>query len=617
MKPRRNRAGLSHERGALSVYTALIMTLLLGTAAMATDVGLWYSKRRDLQSATDAAALAAAYKPSQAQVIAADLLSRNGFGADTPPTVSTGTYCDNASLAPDARYFTGVVTCPNAGYVATAPNAVRISTQTEAPLGLSRALLPDGGPYRTSVSATAARIDEAAFQAGTGLVNLNGGIANALLGSLLGTTINLSAVQYDGLVNTDIDALSFLDALATHVNLSALTYDQVLQSRAQIGDVLDATIDVLDRQPNLTAIAAQALGGLLSLKAAIVGNPDIHLGNLLDLGVWKNQPVGGTTSPTALQADLNLFQLVSFAAQLANGRNAVAIPQLGLNLGPVASISLVATAIEPPQKPFFSFGPVGVQVHTAQIRIQLLLKLLDTGLLGNGVRLPLYIEVAPGEATLARIDCGLEPAKDATVTVNAIPGVAAIYIGEVNSNAMTNFSQAPTVSDANIIDLSVLGLLQLVSLTGKAKIQIPSQGQPAAQPLTFYQPLSGEVTKHEPPTNEGIIGPTSGEGQRARAVSTGLLGGLGQSLYNGLDLHAKLLLNLIVIDLKQGNCGGLLGLVCWGNGQQRTSLLGILASVLGALDPLVDGVLKALGLQLGTMDVWVTGVRCGVPVLVQ
>jgi uncharacterized membrane protein len=34
------------------------------------------------------------------------------------------------------------------------------------------------------------------------------------------------------------------------------------------------------------------------------------------------------------------------------------------------------------------------------------------------------------------------------------------------------------------------------------------------------------------------------------------------------------------------------------------------------VDPLVDGLLGALGVQLGFVDTWVTGVRCGVPVLV-
>jgi len=34
------------------------------------------------------------------------------------------------------------------------------------------------------------------------------------------------------------------------------------------------------------------------------------------------------------------------------------------------------------------------------------------------------------------------------------------------------------------------------------------------------------------------------------------------------------------------------------------------------VDPLLDSVLAALGIQLGDASVWVTGARCGVPVLI-
>jgi uncharacterized membrane protein len=41
-----------------------------------------------------------------------------------------------------------------------------------------------------------------------------------------------------------------------------------------------------------------------------------------------------------------------------------------------------------------------------------------------------------------------------------------------------------------------------------------------------------------------------------------------------------------------------------------------LSPLAAALDPLVDGLLEALGVKLGYMDVTATGVRCGVPALV-
>src|SRR3546814_14569185 len=70
------------ERGAISVLAAGVMILMVGMAALTVDAGLWYLEHRRLRNAADAAALAAAGNPAQAQSIAALLLSQNGFAAE-------------------------------------------------------------------------------------------------------------------------------------------------------------------------------------------------------------------------------------------------------------------------------------------------------------------------------------------------------------------------------------------------------------------------------------------------------------------------------------------------------------------------------------------------------
>lgn len=50
------------ERGAVAVYTALILTVLIGFTALAVDVGHLYGVRNELNNAADAAALAGAHK---------------------------------------------------------------------------------------------------------------------------------------------------------------------------------------------------------------------------------------------------------------------------------------------------------------------------------------------------------------------------------------------------------------------------------------------------------------------------------------------------------------------------------------------------------------------------
>lgn len=50
------------DAGATAIITALVMTMLMGFAGLAVEVGLWYGDRRSAQTAADAAALGAAYR---------------------------------------------------------------------------------------------------------------------------------------------------------------------------------------------------------------------------------------------------------------------------------------------------------------------------------------------------------------------------------------------------------------------------------------------------------------------------------------------------------------------------------------------------------------------------
>ena len=50
------------ERGVSAVIIALSLTVLVGFAGLGVDTGLWYSIKRQNQSAADAAAISAAYE---------------------------------------------------------------------------------------------------------------------------------------------------------------------------------------------------------------------------------------------------------------------------------------------------------------------------------------------------------------------------------------------------------------------------------------------------------------------------------------------------------------------------------------------------------------------------
>lgn len=598
----------SGERGAIAPFAALMLVPLIGTAALATDVGLWYAQQRHLQVATDVSALSAALKITDATAIAGNLLKANGFETASLTSAVPGVYCPDGATPAD-RFKTGLTACETGGAAPDEYSAVQVTAHTTVPGVLSRSLMKtdDGqagqggasgqeGIYPISTRSTAARIDEAGLQAGTGLLTLDttqSPLLNAVLGGVLGTKINLTAVHYNGLVNADIDALTFLDALATHVGASVGTYDGLLDSRIKVGDILQAAIDVLHRQGNIAGVDLDALNALLALQSQITGNPDLALGTLLDLGFWKTQEVGSSTKPSALQAGLNLYQLVTLSAQVANSQNFISIPALTVGLPGIASVTVSATVIEKPQRPPFAFGPKGISVHTAQVRTQIKLQLLDLfGLLGQGVQLPVYIEAASGDATLGPITC--DP--DVRVEVDATVHAAAAYIGTTTMDVMTNFSHKidyqKDIQRAPLVDVGLL-FIGLVHIDGRAKLEL-FEGQ---KTMVFdKQDIDDQVAQQV--WGGGVV--------------DNLLGSLGidpVTKQPNLDLRACILTLgqtcLLPVDLSVVS-----GTV--------TALNQLLAPVIkGLLDPLVDNLLAALGVRVGVMDVVVTGVRCGVPVLIK
>ena len=76
---------LRSERGQALVLAALSMVVILGFAAMAIDVGYWFSQKREVQKAVDAAALAGAQElPDDyvmAESVAREYLTKNGITA--------------------------------------------------------------------------------------------------------------------------------------------------------------------------------------------------------------------------------------------------------------------------------------------------------------------------------------------------------------------------------------------------------------------------------------------------------------------------------------------------------------------------------------------------------
>lgn len=593
--------GLRQEDGAIAVIVALLMTMLLGMGALAIDVASFRLAQRQLQSATDAAALAGTYALTTAtghtnpqvwvdKYLAGTILVNNkptrnyqGPGTPTAPGAQTGTYCPESGVSPGNRFTVGATDCPGFPSLGTGPNAVKVVSHTQLPLYLGRIFLPGTDGVGVTATATAAQISQAGFYAGSGLVSVSDGLINAVLGGLLGSNASLNVASYDGMLRANVEALSFFKALATNIGVTAGTYDSLLQSNVTVQQVLQAAIGALNAPGSEATVELQSLIGQIS------GSPNLQLSDLFDLGVWRSQGLDSGNSTTALQTALNVYQLATLAAQVANGSHAVTIPPSSLGIPGLFTVDVASTVIEPPVSPPFVFGPVGMTVHTAQVRLQLQITLLHAlslgGALGTApVSLPIYVEVAPGEATLSGISCGSDPKTDALVTIQPNPAVARVDVGTVTPGAMSNFSARPAVTRATLVNVA-----GLVRITGGAEVALDSNTPP---PLTFN---ADDIAAQTPKT----------------VSSTGMVNKLVASLLPELTSSSnpdKLTATVLGAD-PLGLLSGILRPV-------TGTLANLLTPVFAELDAVVDGTLAALGIRIGYLDVAATGVRCNAPVLV-
>ena len=296
----------------------------------------------------------------------------------------------------------------------------------------------------------------------------------------------------------------------------------------------------------------------------------VALGTLFSAGVWQSAKIGTIDRTTALQAAVNVYQVTSFAAQIANGSNLV-------NAGnpltlPVATVTVATTAIEPPQGSYFSIGPAGTTVHTSQVRLQLTFNLTTQLLIPLlqpvAVTLPVYVEVASGTASIASIGCGGSPGADAKVGVSAMSGVGSAFVGTVTPNAMTNFNQPVTVSPATLVNT-----LNILTVTGASNVSAAGN----TMPLTFTQSQIDAL-----------------QSQRISSMN------MTSNLLATLQSTLKLTVNPAPLQLTV-----------------PALLTPILTPVFAILDGVTDQVLSTLGVQVGYLDVTVTGDRCGVPALIQ
>lgn len=539
--------------GSIAIFSAAVLPLSIGALALAVDMGSLYIERRQAQSAADLAAMAAAADLDHAEAAVAATLQANGIATTRTLSVIKGHYSPDPAIAPDARFRP-----------ATDPvNAVEVVFSKPGRIFFASVFIDQ--PIEMEVRALAANASLATFSIGSRLLAVRDGLLNALLGAMLGSNINLSAMSYESLVNADIKLLGFMNALATEVHATGGTFNDVLNASMTAGNVFNAAAAATAADGNSSASAAlHALSG-----QAGSANLSVPLSTLINLG-----PLGSASlaqPPPGLDAGVNAMDLVNGTAALANGTNQVAL-NLGATIPGVLSLKVdLAVGERQQQSPWVAVGQPGASVYTAQTRLRLVAEIGGSGLLaGVRVRLPIGVDIAFARATLKEVTCSNGDRSTASAKIAARPGIARAWIGELSNSSLANVASEPSISNARIVDTG------LIKVTGRADVSATNTSDTM---LTFTQ----------------------------ADVDAGTIKRVGTS--NFVETIVTSLLGNLSLNVQIGGLG--LGLP----GTVAQLVMTILRPVAAPLDQVIYSLLTTLGVHLGEADVRVHGIRCGTAIL--
>ncbi|WP_048647618.1 pilus assembly protein TadG-related protein [Nitratireductor soli] len=574
---RRIRTLRRDKRGNVATLFALILPVMIGCLALGVDYGNLTLQQRKLQKTADLASIVAVADIRNAEEAVAEFFALNNeqIAVETPDGLLVdGRYLPQDDYIEQAkrgiarlvrgRYFPDPSVATNLRFVemTTAPDAAKVTIRKHGVLYFG-SMFSDPPPLGVVGTASAEKL--AGFSVGSRLASLDGGILNSLLGQMLGTTLSLKAMDYEALLDADVNVLSFMNTLATRLSLTGLTYEEILQT--------DLTMPQLLSAMRLTSGVSSAVQAVLRTleTATSKSSSTFKLERLLNL-----DPKGPLTVATGAPWDMKIgaLEMVTAAAALSNGGRQIEVSS-GINLLGLGAIKVSLAIGEPPVgTPPHALAPIGTAVRTAQTRLKVDVEINGLQLLvGTKIHLPLYVEVAHAEARIADIQCSASSTTSGSVAIDAVPGVVEIAIGNVDPSILSNFSDEARVTKAELVNAA-----GLVKISGMAHVETKNMQ------MTRLNFSSSDITE-----------------RRVKSVSTkDILGSTTATLLQNLDLDVRVL----ALSL------GLEPLL-------KAALAATLSSVAQPVDTLLYNVLALVGVKVGEADVRVTGVNCERPVLVQ
>ncbi|MCL8026623.1 hypothetical protein [Nocardioides bruguierae] len=553
---------------------AVMLTVLVASAAFTVDLGMQRVVRSDMQTVADVVALDLARDlrgRTAAEIQAdpdwsaavADSLGRNSDVLGTAPTL------DVELVMVDQA--TGAVS-PASG--TQEPDGVRVTAHGS----VSYAFRPgDGAAQRSAVAAVQ---PQACFRLGSyalGLDTADSVLLDALLGQALGGGASVTGISYTGLAGVDVS----LADLA--VALDAGTADELADTTVGLGELALAAADVL----RAGAGNAAAVSILEAINAGVSGLT-VRVGDLVSLAPGAD---------SALETSIDALDLVSSAILVANGTNAIAVPSLGVNALGLAGVDGTLTVVEAPRQ---GCGPAGqATASTAQVRLD-----VTGGLGAPGSELTLGASTLQAILEAGGVTAVVAPLLASVGTVDAgVDGDVALALEVAGSTGTLTDLQcgragAAALGDAITVDV-VNGLATIgidLDVAADLSADLSSLGpldRLLVQPVLDLLPPLAEGTVHVElaanPTSSTAVGAFDALPDYESPVAT------------GGDVSSSFLVTSTSVDLD------VLGLPA---GAAADPLVAALLSevVTPAVDTLVsttvEPLLDALGVTLNGSDVW-------------
>lgn len=534
-------------RGVVSLLTTVFVATLGLTLLVSVDIGNVFFTQRALQRAADMAAMAAAQRldiPTQA---AQQSVTQNGLSVT--PTVVPGVWnATNTAAAPTYFCASGSTGC-----IGTV-NAAQVTLTQNVPYFFSV------GQRTLTATAIAKNTAIVSFSLGSGLASTNTKLLDSVLGALLGNSaLNLDLVSYQGLANTTIRVSDLMAAL------NVGTVQQLIASQVSLSQLVSAVVSA-GGQNGLTGVSVGTVVAPNTLVlGALLRNTLINVGNSTGTpGVLQFLAQAGNDQ-SVLNAQLNVLDLVTTAAQIANNKNAVAI-STGLTLPGLLGTTLNLKVIQPP---VIAIGPPGkdtsgnwmTQASAGQVRLGLNVSASVLGL--ATINVPIGVVVAGASAHAVDAYCPVPRVNlsaDIAGTISPVSSCIAAGADSVASGTLNcgSASAAPLLSALGIPVVSIYS------------------NPPASSSVSF-----GSDTPYR--------GLQIAVGQTQRVTATG---GFFSSLLSSNSNLKVTVLNALLLAVP------------------ISAVSAELSTVGSILDSSLTPVLELLGVQLGYADIKVLSVNC-------